>query len=65
MSQCRYFRTPKRTDDGRGYWPHYWLPNPDTFEMMIHFIQGKAPPEKPSHHFPTKCPYDPNPPDAK
>jgi hypothetical protein len=65
MSQCRYFRTPKRTDNGRGYWPHYWLPNPDSFEHMIAFIQGKAPPEKNTPHAPTKCPYDPNPPDAR
>jgi hypothetical protein len=61
MSQCRYFRTPKRTDNGRGYWPHYWLPNPDSFELMIDFIQGKDPPEKASPHPPTVCPYDPNP----
>lgn len=61
MSQCRYFRNPNRIDKGRGYWPHYWLPNPDTFEMMIEFIQGKEPPQKPSKHLPTKCPFDPNP----
>ena len=59
MSQCRYFPNPKHIDKGRGYWPHYWLPNPDTFEAMIYFIQGKAPPEKPSNPTPTQCPFDP------
>jgi hypothetical protein len=59
MSQCRYFR-PNRYDDGRGYWPNYWLPNPDSWGLMSIFIQGKAPPEQLSSP-PTKCPTPPNP----
>jgi len=59
MSQCRYFRT-SRLDNGRGYWPHYWLPNPDSWGLMALFLQGKAPPEQLSNP-PTKCPYPPNP----
>jgi hypothetical protein len=59
MSQCRYFR-PNRYDDGRGYWPHYWLPNPDSWGLMAIFIQGKTPPESLANP-PTKCPTPPNP----
>jgi hypothetical protein len=59
MSQCRYFK-PNRYDDGRGYWPHYWAPNPDSWRLMAHFIQGKEPPAN-LPHVRTKCEHKPNP----
>ncbi len=59
MSQCRYFR-PNRYDNGRGYWPNYWLPNPDSWGLMSIFLQGKTPPEALPHQR-TKCPHPPNP----
>jgi hypothetical protein len=55
ISQCRYFRT-SRIDPGRGYWPNYWMPNPETAVAVASFIQGQAPPENPSFT-PSKCPY--------
>jgi pimeloyl-ACP methyl ester carboxylesterase len=55
ISQCRYFRT-SRLDDGRGYWPNYWMPNPETAEAVASFIQGQAPPVR-SDFPPTPCPY--------
>jgi len=58
MSQCRYFKR-NRYDDGRGYWPNYWMPNPDSYGLMSIFIQGKAPPEKLKNP-PQKCPHPPN-----
>jgi hypothetical protein len=55
ISQCRYF-PGKRIDSGRGYWPNYWKPNPETQVMIATFIQGQVPPETAS--FPdTPCPY--------
>lgn len=61
MSQCRYFPNPRRIDDGRGYWPNYWLPNPDTFGVMSDFISGKEPAANRPASPPTKCPHDPDP----
>jgi hypothetical protein len=58
MSQCRYYKL-NRYDDGRGYWPNYWMPNPDSFGYMSIFIQGKTPPEKLANP-PQKCPHPPN-----
>jgi len=68
MSQCRYFRSG-RYDDGRGYWPNYWMPNPESFGHMAVFIQGRVPPESLSPPL-QRCPHPPNPldtedPDAK
>jgi len=61
MSQCRYFRSATRLDKGRGYWPHYWLPNPDTFDTIRKFISNE-PILDPLIPLPeTKCPFDPNP----
>jgi hypothetical protein len=55
ISQCRYFKGT-RIDPGRGYWPNYWKPNPETQVMIATFIQGQVPPETAS--FPdTPCPY--------
>jgi len=59
MSQCRYFKG-KRTDNGRGYYPHYWLPNPDSWGLMAVFIQGGKPPEGLENPR-TKCGIPPNP----
>jgi hypothetical protein len=58
MSQCRYYKSNKY-DDGRGYWPNYWMPNPDSYGLMSIFIQGKVPPEKLDNP-PQKCPHPPN-----
>jgi hypothetical protein len=58
MSQCRYFKG-KAYDKGRGYYPNYWMPNPDSWGLMAIFIQGKAPPEKLDNP-PQKCPHPPN-----
>lgn len=58
MSQCRYYKK-NRYDDGRGYWPNYWMPNPDSWGYMSIFIQGKEPPEKLVNP-PQKCPHPPN-----
>jgi hypothetical protein len=58
MSQCRYYKS-NRYDEGRGYWPNYWMPNPDSFGLMSIFIQGKAPPEKLQNPL-QKCPQPPN-----
>jgi len=68
LSQCRYYR-PGRYDEGRGYWPNYWMPNPETFGHVAAFIQGQTPPETLSPPL-TRCPRPPNPndeadPDAK
>lgn len=41
LSQCRY--PNKRANGGRGYWPHYSKPNPETFGAITSFIQGGAP----------------------
>lgn len=55
VSQCRYFKTT-RTDAGRGYWPNYNMPNPETMEIIATFLQGQKPAEAPD--FPaTACPY--------
>ena len=55
VSQCRYFKTT-RIDAGRGYWPNYNMPNPDTMEIIATFLQGLEPAQTPS--FPaTACPY--------
>ena len=59
ISQCRYFKEG-RHDSGRGYWPNYWMPNPETFGYVAAFVQGKAPPERLSIP-PSRCPYAPNP----
>jgi len=59
MSQCRYFREG-RYDSGRGYWPNYWMPNPETFGYVAAFIRGMAPPERLAPP-PTPCPHPPNP----
>jgi pimeloyl-ACP methyl ester carboxylesterase len=56
LSQCRYFRT-SRIDPGRGYWPNYWMANPETYSYVRPFIQGQAPPEKAPSHPPQECPY--------
>ncbi len=61
MSQCRYFPNPKRIDDGRGYWPNYWKPNPDTFGAMSDFILGKELAATRPPSAPTTCPYDSGP----
>lgn len=58
MSQCRYFRS-NRYDDGRGYWPNYWMPNPETFGYVTAFVQGNAPPEELAPPL-TQCPHPPN-----
>ena len=58
MSQCRYYKSSKY-DDGRGYWPNYWMPNPDSWGLMSIFIQGKEPPEKLNNPL-QKCPHPPN-----
>lgn len=59
MSQCRYFREG-RYDGGRGYWPNYWMPNPETFGYVAAFVGGKAPPERLTLA-PSRCPHPPNP----
>ena len=41
LSQCRY--PNKRANGGRGYYPHYWMPNPETFGAISMFLQGSAP----------------------
>jgi hypothetical protein len=56
LSQCRFFAT-KRIDPGRGYYPNYWMPNPETYDYVIPFIQDKEPPAKAGNHPPQKCPY--------
>jgi hypothetical protein len=58
MSQCRFFRS-NHYDAGRGYWPNYWMPNPESFGYMSQFIQGQVPPEKVSPPA-TRCPHPPN-----
>jgi len=58
MSQCRYYRAG-RYDKGRGYWPNYWMPNPETFGHMMAFVQGKAPSESLAPPA-TRCPHPPN-----
>ena len=52
LSQCRY--PNKRANDGRGYYPHYWKPNPETMSAVSTFLQGGAPVLLPSA--PTVCP---------
>jgi len=57
VSQCRYFRT-KRIDEGRGYWPNYWMPNPETMAHLSAFLLGEEPPEEGTGSSPpTVCPY--------
>lgn len=56
LSQCRYFRT-ERIDPGRGYWPHYWMPNPETYRYVVDFVQGKEPPPPSSQLPEQKCPH--------
>lgn len=56
LSQCRYFRT-NRIDPGRGYWPNYWMANPETYAYIVPFIKGQTPPEKAEGIPPQKCPY--------
>jgi hypothetical protein len=56
MSQCRYFKSG-RADPGRGYYPNYWMPNPETFEHIAQFVQGKEPPAKIENPELQKCPY--------
>jgi len=58
MSQCRYYKSG-RYDTGRGYWPNYWMSNPETFGHMAAFIQGQAPPQTITPP-PTRCPHPPN-----
>jgi len=53
VSNCRYFRT-ERIDPGRGYWPDYWDPNPESFDHVVAFIQGQEPPPG-QQHPPTTC----------
>ncbi len=53
ISNCRYFRTG-RYDPGRGYWPNYWKANPETFDYVAAFIQGKEPPQS-AEHPPSTC----------
>jgi hypothetical protein len=55
VSQCRYFKTT-RINAGRGYWPNYNMPNPETMEIIATFLQGMEPATAP--RFPeTACPY--------
>jgi hypothetical protein len=58
MSQCRYYKGTTY-DDGRGYYPNYWMPNPDSWGLMSLFMLGKEPPEKLDNP-PQKCPHPPN-----
>lgn len=55
LSQCRFF--PKKTDPGRGYYPNYWMPNPETYDYVTPFVEGRPPPEKAADHPPQPCPY--------
>ncbi len=52
LSQCRY--PNKRANGGRGYYPHYWMPNPDTMGAISTFLLGGAPVLLPAT--PTACP---------
>lgn len=55
ISQCRFFPT-SRIDDGRGYWPNYWKPNPESTDAISAFIQGRPVPQQ-THEYPaTDCP---------
>jgi len=68
MSQCRYYKQ-NRYDKGRGYWPNYWMPNPESYGYVSAFVASQPVPAKLSPP-PTKCPHPPNPfsptdPDAK
>jgi hypothetical protein len=57
VSQCRYFRS-SRIDSGRGYWPNYWKPNPETTAYLSAFLLGEEPPpEGTGSQPPTPCPY--------
>ena len=57
VSQCRYFRTA-RIDKGRGYWPNYWAPNPETMAHMRAFLLGDEPPAEGTASTPhQQCPY--------
>jgi len=55
ISPCRYF-PGQRVDDGRGYWPNYWMPNPQTSEVVSAFLRGEAPPVPPERFAPLLCP---------
>ena len=56
LSQCRYFPPGTRVDANHGYWPNYWLPNPETYKAIVPFIMGQAPPSTLDGWKPTKCP---------
>ena len=56
ISQCRYF-PGKRIDEGRGYWPNYWMPNPETAAHFLAFVQDKELPPEGAHPAAQKCPY--------
>jgi hypothetical protein len=55
ISQCRYF-PGKRIDSGRGYWPNYWMPNPQTSAVLAAFVRGDEPPTPASDYTPVTCP---------
>jgi hypothetical protein len=54
ISQCRYFPS-QRVDAGRGYWPNYRLPNPETAAAVLAFLQGRVPPALPAELPLTEC----------
>jgi hypothetical protein len=56
LSQCRFFPEGEHVRPGRGRWPHYALPNPDTFWVFREFLEGRRP-SRPPPHPPTSCPY--------
>jgi hypothetical protein len=56
LSQCRFFPSGKPIGPRRGLWPHYRLPNPDTFWAIREFLEGR-PVRRPPRHAPTICPY--------
>ena len=56
LSQCRFFRY-SRIDPGRGYWPNYQMPNPETYAAIVPFVLGKEPPVTLDGWKPSKCPY--------
>jgi hypothetical protein len=55
ISQCRYF-PDNRAGDGRGYWPNYQLPNPETSAAVTAFLQGQPAPEVLAELPLTECP---------
>jgi hypothetical protein len=56
VSQCRYFKG-SRIDDGRGYWPNYWMPNPETMAAIAAFLQGQPIPAEGASSAVSSCPY--------